>query len=95
MCMALIAAFRMYKEGTDEAERFGRETGISRYRRSLKKQNRDKVAVFIDGHFGTIYSHEFALLAGLTVKDRALMGESAETVLRKYGAQNPVAPDTS
>jgi hypothetical protein len=95
MCMALVAVFRMYKESTDEEERHGRETGISRYRRRLERQNRDKVAVFIDGRFGIMYAYELLLILGITVRDRMLMGESTESVLRKYGADVSVAPDTS
>lgn len=94
VCMALVTAFRMYLEQSDEVEQRGGETGITRYRRKLERENRHKVVVFIDKNFAIIWNHEFAMLAGLVVKDRALMGESAETVLRKYGAVG-TAPNTS
>jgi Transposase DDE domain len=84
LCMALVSAFRMYKEKTDAAERRGEDTGIARYRRLLELQNRDKVVVFIGEHFGIFRNFEFALLLGATVHDRRLMGESAETVLARY-----------
>lgn len=93
VCMALVAAFRMYLEKSDEVERRGGETGITRYRRELERKNRGKVVVFIDDHFGIIWNYEFAILLGAVVKDRALMGESAETVLKKYGVGT--TPDTS
>ena len=46
-CMALVAAFRLYKAKTDAAERRGQDTGIARYRRQLEMYNRDKVVVFV------------------------------------------------
>lgn len=92
-CMALVAAFRMYLEKSDEVERRGGETGITRYRRELESRNRGKVVVFIDANFAIIWNYELVMLLGAVVKDRALMGESADTVLRKYGAWT--APDTS
>jgi hypothetical protein len=93
MCMALVTAFRLYKAQSDQAERRGAEadTGIRRYRRQLKAVNHDKVIVFRGPHFGIFKNHDFAMLLGATVLDRALMGESAETVLARYG----VKPDTS
>ena len=95
LCMALVAGFRAYKAKADEAERRGVELGITRYRRQLYVRNRDKVAVFIGALFGIFRSYEFALLGGLTVRDRALMGESAETVLRRYGVPATSPTDTS
>jgi hypothetical protein len=94
VCMALVAAFRMYLEKSDEVERRGGETGITRYRRELESRNRGKVVVFIDDHFAIIWNYEFAMLLGAVVRDRDIMGESAETVLKKYGADG-TAPDTS
>jgi hypothetical protein len=87
MCMALISAFRMHKEKCDEAELKGEDTGIARYRRRLEMMNRGKVIVFCGSHFGIFRDWEFAMLAGITVRDRALMGESVQTVLARYGAQ--------
>jgi hypothetical protein len=94
LCMALIAGFRAYKSKADEAERHGQDTGITRYRRKLEAHNRDKVAVFIGEHFGIFRNFEFALLAGVRVREREIMGESAEAVLRRYGVSD-LPPDTS
>jgi hypothetical protein len=94
LCMALIAGFRAYKSKADEAERRGQDTGITRYRRKLEAHNRDKVAVFIGEHFGIFRNFEFALLVGVRVREREIMGESTETVLRRYGVNN-LPPDTS
>jgi hypothetical protein len=83
-CMALITAFRLHQQQAEEAESRGEETGIGRYRRQLKAANRDKVIVFIGEHFGIFRNHEVFLLVGIPVKERALMGESAESVLSRY-----------
>lgn len=89
LCMALVAAFRLYKSKTDEAERRGQDTGIARYRRQLEKANRDKLVVFLGEHFGIFRSWEFALLVGVTVREHAVAGETAHTVLHRYGAELP------
>jgi hypothetical protein len=89
LCMALVAAYRLYKAKTDEAERRGQETGITRYRRKLEMLNRDKVVVFLGEQFGIFRSWEFALLVGVTVREHAVAGETAQTVLRRYGAEFP------
>jgi hypothetical protein len=85
LSMALVAGFRAYRSKSEEAERRGQDTGITRYRRQLQRENRDKVVVFIGEHFGIFRSYEVLLLVGVTVKERALMGETVDTVLRRYG----------
>jgi len=84
--MALVTGFRAHRAAADEQERRGQHTGIGRYRRALELQNRDKVAVFIDDRFGIYRSWELLLLLGVSVRERADMGESAATVLARYGA---------
>ena len=88
-CMALVAAFRLYKAKTDAAERRGQDTGIARYRRQLEMYNRDKVVVFVGESFGIVKNWELMLLVGVSVRERDLMGESAETVLPRYGVELP------
>jgi len=95
MCMALVAGFRAYKSKTDEAERRGQDTGITRYRRELERNNRDKLIVFIGAHFGIFRSYEFALLVGITVRDREASGETTATVLARYAGIASQPPDTS
>lgn len=87
VCMALVAGFRAFKSKTDEAERRGQETGITRYRRQLAASNRDRLLVFIGEHFAILRSYEFALLIGVRVREREATGESVEVVLRRYGAR--------
>ena len=86
LCMALMAAYRLHKEKTDEAERRGKETGTTRYRRKLEVKNRDKVIVFIPGYFGIFRNFEIFLLMGGRIREHA--GQTAETVLERYGARS-------
>lgn len=87
--MALVMGFRLYKAKTDEAERRGQDTGIAGYRRQLEMQNRDRVVVFIGEHFGIFRNWEVMLLVGVKILERELMGDSAQSVLARYGVQLP------
>jgi hypothetical protein len=91
-CMARVAAFRQHQQQAEAAERRGQETGIGRYRRQLQAPHRDKVIVFCGECFGIFRHHEVFLLVGIRVRERELMGESAQTVLARY---RPAAPDSS
>lgn len=90
VCMALVAGFRAFKSKTDESERRGQDTGIARYRRELAARNRDKLLVFIGAHFAILRSYEFALLTGVTVREREATGETVEAVLQRYRATPPI-----
>ena len=94
LCMALLAAFRAHTAKDDKLRRAGQDTGMARFRRALAVENRDKVAVFCGSSFGIFRSFEFALLLGATVREHAILGETAETVLRRHGALPP-ATDSS
>lgn len=83
LCMALLAAFRAEKAKAEAAERRGAETGMSRYRRALMRENRDKVAVFIDHTYAILRSWEFAVLAGIVVREHAEQGDTAESILER------------
>lgn len=87
-CMALITAFRLHQQKAEEAESRGEETGINRYRRQLEAINRDKVIVFSGERFGIFRNYEVMLLVGVSVRERALMGESAQSVLERYRARS-------
>ena len=83
LCMALTGAFRLDRQKCEQAESAGEETGISRYRRQLERRNRDKVVVFCGEHFGIYRNYEVMLLLGIEVRERVLMGESAQSVLER------------
>ena len=87
LCMALTSAFRLHRQKCEQAESAGQDTGISRYRRQLEARNRDKVVVFCAGHFGIFRSYEVMLLLGASVRERSLMGESAQSVLERCRAR--------
>ncbi len=89
LCMALMAGFRAHKSASDAAERRGQDTGIARYRRQLASSNRDRMLVIIGAHYAVLRSAEFALLVGVSVRDREALGDTVEAVLRRYGV--PVA----
>ena len=89
LCMALMAGFRAHKSASDAAERRGQDTGIARYRRQLVSSNRDRMLVIIGAHYAVLRSAEFALLVGVSVRDREALGDTVEAVLRRYGV--PVA----
>ena len=86
MCMALTTAFRKYLKDAEEAESRDQETGMTRYRRKLEAINRGKLVVFCGNHFGIFKNNEVMLLAGLTVRESALKGETVESVLARYKA---------
>ncbi len=93
LCMALVAGFRAHRSATDEAERQGQDTGMTRYRRELRASNRDRLLVVIAAQYAVLRSYEFALLAGVTVRQREPLGDTAESVLQRYGV--PVGVDSS
>jgi hypothetical protein len=86
-CMALVAAFRLHMQQAEAAESRGQDTGMGRFRRQLEMMNRDKVIVFCGEHFGVFRNFEVVMLLGATVRDRALMGDTVQTVLQRCGAQ--------
>ncbi|MGQ0668420.1 MAG: transposase [Actinomycetota bacterium] len=86
-CMALVTAFRLHRQAAEAAESRSEETGIGRYRRQIEAANRDKVIVFCGERFGIFRNYEVMLLLGASVRERALMGESAQTVLARYRAK--------
>jgi len=91
MCMALITAFRKYLQATEKAELRDEETGIGRYRRKLELANRGKLIVFCGNRFGIFRNHEVMLLLGAKVRESEIMGQTAESVLKRYSTK----PDTS
>lgn len=95
-CMALVSAFRAHKAKTSKHGPNADELGITRYRREIELHNRDKVAVFIGPHFGMFRSFEFGLLLGATIRERAIVGDTVDSVLARCGvARCPPAPSDS
>jgi hypothetical protein len=61
--------------------------GTTRWRRRLQAANRDKVIVFVGGHYGIFHVAEFAVLAGLRIKSVGIPPElgSHTDILARYG----------
>jgi len=91
--MAVVTAFRLHRKAVEEPGRRREETGIGRFRRRLDAQHNDKVIVFCGDRFGIFRNHEAFLLVGISVRERELMGEPAETVLARYRARPRTARD--
>jgi hypothetical protein len=87
LCLAVVTAFRLYQQTVEEAESRGEDTGIGRYPRPLEAANRDKVIVFCGEHFGIFRNDEVLRLVGVSVRARALMGVSRQTVLDRCRAR--------
>lgn len=95
-CMALVSAFRAHKAKTTTSEPQTDDLGITRYRRELEVQNRDKAVVFIGPHFGIFRSFEFGLLLGANIRERAILGDTVDSVLARCGvARRPPDPADS
>ena len=93
--MALMSAFRAHKEKSSLPVGHD-DLGITRYRRELEVKNRDKVAVFIGPHFGIFRSFELALLLGASIRERAILGDTVDSVLARCGvARRPPVPADS
>lgn len=89
VCMALAAGFRAHRSVVEESERRGQELGMTRYRRQLEASNRDRLLVLIGAQYALLRSYEFALLMGVMVRRREPLGETTESVLRRYGVTPP------
>jgi hypothetical protein len=78
---ALATAYRLQCE---REARGGEPVGWQRWRRQLWEQNRDKVIVFAQGHYGIFHLAEYSLLLGVKLKDIPPEIGSRQQVLAKY-----------
>lgn len=93
--MALATAYRLWSRRQELAEPECSQTGIAllegegttAWRRRLLQENRDKVIVFVGGHYGIFHAAEFAVLAGLRIKSQGIPPElgSLGGILARYG----------
>jgi hypothetical protein len=56
---------------------------------TLRSVALDRGFLFVGESFGIMKNWELMLLVGVSVRERDLMGESVETVLRRYGVELP------
>ena len=59
--------------------------GTERWRRQLKEENRNKVIVFVGDRYGIFHVAEFAIFAGVRIKDIPEELGSRKTILARYG----------
>jgi hypothetical protein len=59
--------------------------GPLRWRRRLRRENRDKVIVFVGHQYGIFYASEMLVLSGVSVRDLPPHLGSRDDVLRRYG----------
>jgi hypothetical protein len=82
LMFALATAYRLQCE----SEAFGGEpVGWQRWRRQLLEQNRDKVIVFAQGHYGIFHLAKYSLLLGVKLKDVPPDIGSRQQVFAKFG----------
>jgi len=67
--------------------------GARRWRRQLQRENRDKVIVFIDQHYGIFDTHVFLVLSGIPLRELPPHLDSREDILRRYGCDPNTATD--
>jgi hypothetical protein len=92
--MALATAYRLWSKQQELARE---ETtapdftllegeGAETWRRRLQRENRDKVIVFVDQHFGIFHTAEFSILAGLRIKSMGIPPKlgTPEDILRRH-----------
>lgn len=92
---AVLTALREEQRRTEEAEARGKETGLTRYRRRVQADNRDRSIVFLDGRYGIFEQYEVFLLVGIEVREAAeLYKATRETVLERH-TRAPPLKDTS
>jgi len=59
--------------------------GPLRWRRQLRRKNRDKVIVFVGHHYGICYASEILVLSGVPVRELPPHLGSRLDILRRYG----------
>ena len=59
--------------------------GPLRWRRHLRRQNRDQVIVFVGHHYGIFYASEMLVLSGVPVRELPPHLGSRLDILRRYG----------
>jgi Transposase DDE domain len=87
--MALTNVFQVWLAEQEEKGRQGVETGIRKFRETVRVENSNKVIVFDEGRYAIFDAYEVIILCGRTVlKPRGVLETiTKEDILRKYGAQ--------
>lgn len=59
--------------------------GVARWRRELRRENRDKLIVFVDAQYGIFDIHEFMVLSGVPLRQLPECLGTPADVLRRFG----------
>lgn len=68
--------------------------GAQRWRRELRRENRDKVIVFIEDRYGIYDTHEFAVLVGVSFRKLPEHLGTREDILRRFGCLPEAGADS-
>jgi len=79
--LALTSAYWGWKKKEEDKED---ELGIERWRAKLKRENQEKVIVFVDKKYGIFYNYEVIILSGAKVKDF-----DENKIFEKYNIRSP------
>lgn len=69
--------------------------GPQRWRRELQRENRDKLIVFIDDHYGIFETYEFLVLSGVPVRQLPPHLGTPDDVLRRFGCLSDTDADSN
>jgi hypothetical protein len=86
--MALTTAFRTWMEKQEKRIQQGKETGIRKFRETIRKENGNKFIVFDGERYAIFEAYEIVILCGRKVRSPRGIPEAidATDILRKYGA---------
>jgi hypothetical protein len=62
--------------------------GVARWRRELRRENRDKLIVFVDEQYGIFDTHEFMVLSGVPLRQLPDHLGTPDEVLRRFGCRS-------
>jgi len=86
--MALTTAFRFWMDKQDKLESKGAETGVRKFRETVRQENGNKLIVFDGSRYAIFEAYEIVILCGRKVRMPRGVPETIEKkdILIKYGA---------
>jgi hypothetical protein len=87
MTMALTTAFRTWMEKQEKLDKQGKETGIRKFRETVRQENGNKFIVFDGERYAIFEAYEIVILCGRNVRSPRGVPEKIEKkdILNKYG----------
>lgn len=89
LTMALTIAFQDWMDQQDKREKNGQETGIRKFRETVKEENGNKLIIFDNDRYAIFDAYEVFILCGRNVLKPTGVREhiTQMDILRKYGVQ--------